>query len=375
MQIAQLLKSSLRSSSAPAIACFVVFNLAYELLVTTPGEELYDANLRQNSDLFRLVQSDIKSDILFSGSSVIEIPLALLDGEHSYVAKPILPAKILSEQVGKPLTVRTYSIEAGLISDQFLLMRELIRLGKAPHMVILTLVPRDFSDARLPSPEQSDTFRSLMTLRDLPIAPMYLHGFQQNAWFIWRRLVPLYRFRFVISSSLIAFLQRLYFPLLPAVPSHASATTIATPAQIPSDKPVEDENAVRFKKSYEEYVFAYSLMPKTNLHLIEYDFLHHLMQLMSANGIYFIVVNMPLTEMNKKLLPLNFYDSYISQIQSAAKQENAPFLNLDSNNRFELPDYYDAAHLNASGARKLLEAIRPYVRDKFARQDLSGSKQ
>jgi hypothetical protein len=373
VQIVQLLKSSLRSSSAPAIACFIVFNLTYAILVSRPGEELYDANLRQNSDLFRLLQSDNKVDVVFSGSSVIEIPLSLLDGEHQYIAKPVLPAKILSEQDGKNISVRTYAIEAGLISDQYLLMRELIRLRKAPNMVILALVPRDFSDARLQSPEQSDTFRSLVTLSDLDITPLFLHGFQQNVWFIWRRLVPLYRFRFVISGSITAVLKRLYFPLLPQVPVQ-SPVDVSTGVG-PANKLVStDETAERFRKSHDEYVNAYSLLNKTNLHLIEYDFLHRFMHLMNASGTYFIVLNMPLTEMNKQLLPPQFYDSFVSEVQSSAKEANAPFVNLDSSKLFELPDYYDAAHLNASGARKLLDAIGPYVRNKFSPQGQSDRK-
>jgi hypothetical protein len=72
---------------------------------------------------------------------------------------------------------------------------------------------------------------------------------------------------------------------------------------------------------------------------------------------------MPLTELNKRLLPDGLYHSYIGEVESCCRDEQIPCINLDGAVGFEEGDFHDGAHLGADGARKVLDALAPQIKE------------
>jgi hypothetical protein len=77
------------------------------------------------------------------------------------------------------------------------------------------------------------------------------------------------------------------------------------------------------------------------------------------------VVNMPLTPVNRALMPVGFYDRYREQVSSLVKQygTNTKLIDLGQSPIFKDHDYWDTAHLNNLGGHKLLGQIESPVID------------
>ncbi len=349
-------RTGLKSPSAVAICSFILVNALFSLMVLLTEGELYDTNLLQNREVFKLIQTQADScDVLFMGSSVIEVPLSLLDGVFEYVSSPKKAQELLSTGCKQEIRVKNLSIEAALISDQFIAIRNLIRTQKAPRIAVLAVVPRDFSDARLPEPEKTDTFKSLVTLSDLEILPIFFNKFDQYAQFTWTRLIPLYRFRTVITTAIAAKLQlfidgqhanqnaRKEQPL----PSNANRTKVG--------------REERFIASLKEYKTAYSLLDKSSAPDAQLQFLRRFCQQCKISDTTCIVLMLPLTKMNRDLLPRGFYEIYSRAVLRSCSEAGVPCIELEHCSNFSDDDFYDGAHLNAEGAKKILKSLIPQI--------------
>ncbi len=82
-----------------------------------------------------------------------------------------------------------------------------------------------------------------------------------------------------------------------------------------------------------------------------------------------IVVNMPLTERNLKILPADFralYEKTIAGICNPARADNnLTYVNLRNDKRFVLNDFRDTAHMRSTGGKKLADLLAPVVIDKL----------
>ena len=74
-------------------------------------------------------------------------------------------------------------------------------------------------------------------------------------------------------------------------------------------------------------------------------------------GSQLLIVNMPLTEANLRLLPLGVYKQYLSQVRTLAEKHQAHFLDLNDGHSFSDKDFSDPVHLNGSGAIKFMNTV------------------
>ncbi len=76
--------------SVTVVALFVFFlsNFILNMLLLSGPSKYMDTNLAQSRDVFAFVDSNVeKPNVAFFGSSVVEVPLALMDNEDEYVGK------------------------------------------------------------------------------------------------------------------------------------------------------------------------------------------------------------------------------------------------------------------------------------------------
>jgi hypothetical protein len=90
---------------------------------------------------------------------------------------------------------------------------------------------------------------------------------------------------------------------------------------------------------------------------IQSTFLDKLLTVAGERKIKPILLNMPLTPENLALMPPGAYERYLDCLRTMANTHNVPLVDLNGDPRFAHSDFYDTAHMNATGGRKLLDAI------------------
>lgn len=317
------------------------------LLLQGPSKYM-DTNLAQSRDVFAFVDSNVeKPDVAFFGSSVVEVPLALMDDEDEYVAIPKSAQASLSQLCNAKKSIYVYAVEAALISDQLLLFNRLLQLNKIGQHNILAVTPRDFGDSRIPAKNLSDTFRSMLLPNDLSLMPLYLDRLDNWTDYVLSRSIFLYKNKFMLSNFIKGFFA-------------GSAITVGgAPCSIPQAKPSLDQ---RFKDSLAEYVQVYDYLEKNDSLKIQTKFLQHLLSFCKKNKIELLLVNFPLTEENRALMKPGFYEKFSANLAKIAGDNSTPYIDLSSNSNFSGHDvFYDSAHLNKLGGQRLIEVLAPQL--------------
>jgi hypothetical protein len=88
-----------------------------------------------------------------------------------------------------------------------------------------------------------------------------------------------------------------------------------------------------------------------------------------SKNVPLVVVNMPLTERNLKILPADFravYEKTVADVCSpTAKGSNIAYVNLRHDQQFQLQDFRDTAHMRSTGGKKLADLLAPVVVSKI----------
>jgi hypothetical protein len=74
-----------------------------------------------------------------------------------------------------------------------------------------------------------------------------------------------------------------------------------------------------------------------------------------------MLVDMPLTAVNRNLLPPIFWASYKGGLKAACAENEAKYLDLSADKLFDNSDFVDTVHLNAGGGIKLIDKIADTV--------------
>ena len=93
----------------------------------------------------------------------------------------------------------------------------------------------------------------------------------------------------------------------------------------------------------------------------ELDYFSALLSYTKQEDIKVMVVDMPLTAINRALLPPVFWTSYKTGLKAACAQAGARYLDLSADPSFVLADFVDTVHLNAGGGTKLIDKIAETV--------------
>lgn len=337
-----------RSVTVVALFVFLLSNIILNIMLMQGPSKYMDTNLVQSRDVFAFVDSAAaKPDVAFFGSSVVEVPLALMDNEDQYVSIPKEAEAELSNLCKTKKSIHAFTIEAGLISDQLLLFNRLLQLGKIGQHNVLAVIPRDFGDSRIPAKNLSDTYRSMLLPSDLSLLPLYHDKLDDWTNFVLAKSIFIYKNKFALSNYLKGFCTSIV-----AFLDHAKAS--ALPA-----KPTVDE---RFQNSLKEYVQVYDYLENNDSLKTQMTFLHRLLSFCKENKIELILVNLPLTQENRALMKPGFYQKFGDDLAKIAGENSTTYLDLSLNSDFAGHDvFHDSAHLNKLGGQRLIEALATHL--------------
>jgi len=114
--------------------------------------------------------------------------------------------------------------------------------------------------------------------------------------------------------------------------------------------------STELKDNTHEYYLRYNpFKPKTFNNQVSY--FEKFLQKQQKLRVKVVLVNIPLTEKNMKLLPPSSYAKYILAMNSLATKYGATIVDLNRDPNFSTSDFFDTAHLNGFGSEKLFQVL------------------
>lgn len=90
------------------------------------------------------------------------------------------------------------------------------------------------------------------------------------------------------------------------------------------------------------------------------EFLMDLLQTCTKRNIHVILVGMPLTVENRELLPTHVHQAFTQKLARLAIESGQKFVDFNGG-EFQTSDFLDSAHLNETGAHKLIDRLAPMI--------------
>src|SRR4030095_4928011 len=353
-------RSKLRTAAVWALAIFIAINAA---LISRSSKEKWSIDRVTGTGSIELALTDFyalkqRPSVVLLGSSLMMFPFWSLDREidphlpdifHHHASRYMEGQ--LTEHGWQEPRVFSFAICGQMLSDAYIYLSELLREDKKPDWIVYGIAPRDFSDRDLSAPTATMTFKRLVGLENLgKYAYLYLPGWQDKADFVAAHACFFYGKRWRLQQEVQKAVNKAY-GLLGFNPSSPAAA-----GETHRGFTLDGSPEFRWQSSTNEYRRRYRNIEGKDLD-VQMGFLEKLLVLCQERGIRVMLINMPLTETNRSLLPAGFYSGFRSRIARLADRPGVTFLDLGESPDFVRADYWDTAHLNHSGARKLLPHI------------------
>lgn len=407
--LSRSLLSGLRAALTSTLALTCIFLTAANWTIATvkPLKYLNTSGftpLDQNplvSKLPEFIHSQENPDILLLGSSLTLIPAVRCDDElagtksrydsgyrRNYIncySKAETLKLGLEKQLGQPLQIRNLGVIASMFSDHELILEKALKAGKKPRLVICCTAPRDFLDNYRAVVEQTPVFQVLSDLSNLQdlsqrgaSLPELANRALEQAWHYYQVRAD---YRTVACAATAKFLGH------PRDLYQAKQSRDAAAALCPVGN---DDDAIeiglmdkRNKPDYKEPANTLADLPtykqvyqpvNCKLFEIQSSYLTKLLKLCQTNHISALIVNMPLTEANKKLLPDDAWCKYKSFLDSTTQRYNASYLDADQPGVYSMADFEDSCHMNSRGGRKFYKMLIEKVAASQCRQSLAANR-
>lgn len=357
------------------IVLFFVFNfvlLLWQPLSKVKPESLPSAHTWTYWASKEFLSQAHHSDVVICGSSVMMHPIARVEAEHSnknvdYVLNhqsSYLADTLESSLDLKDLHCFSFALPGSMVSDDYMVVRSLLLGKNKPEVIVLGLTLRDFIDSGVTCPGATPPFRYLKRFTDID-------DFVDLAMpQIWQRF-DYFLGKFVYFNGKKMDLQTLlsddakralepifkkYFADCRLVEMDPSRNTPANlrgemePGMMivgPHEQARYDDNTAEYRKRYKRND------PK--MFEIQSKFLERLLSEAAKNAVPVVMVNVPVTEQNHRLMPAGAYEKYLSRVRELATKYGVDFIDPSDKVKFEQADFYDSVHMNADGGRKLLD--------------------
>jgi hypothetical protein len=258
-----------------------------------------------------------------------------------------------------------YNLAAGgaLISDAYLLLFHYLHRHHKPSVVVLDCAPRSFNDTGVNEPAATPVFDCCFQIQDFAeLHKDYLKDTNAKANYVLSKVFFLYHHRKWLSESAQECLVQ---PIIDA----AQVTQSKTPTKIAQQRaklsvpnrmeqvPTREttKESLRMANSLQEYKDRYKWMTRYALGP-QLRFLERIEELCADKQIKLIIVNMPLSKENRKLLLEGFYDSYRADVAKTVRSP-AVFIDLALSEDWPASCYHDSVHLNERGGARLNKVI------------------
>jgi len=311
-------------------------------------------------------------NVVLMGSSLMMIPTNLYEADYlnqnvdvAVHCRSKYLENLLGAAIAPRVTCFNFALPGSMISDDYMVERALMQGERKPRVIVVGLTLRDLIDSHCPCAASTSAFQFFQ--RFTPVDD--LMAIATPEW--WQRLAYLPATWLYVSGKKLE-LQAALGDLVARMVAPLASPRVM---QCPSDK-VAQGNGVAAKLSRAEsraFVLRphepWSFEDNTNEYRKRFGsgnekqfecqvaFLHRFLADAQAENIRVLVVNMPLTQANIKLMPTGYYEKYLAVTASACTEYGANWLDLNRRGGFPADDFRDTAHMNSAGGKRLLDSI------------------
>lgn len=334
-------------------------------------------------DRFQLDQSDVLNvikayrnepsppDVALLGSSLIEVPT--IEAAAIAANKPVdrlthhrcdYFEKELSTQIGYRPTIVSLAVGGEMVSDAYLLSKRLLVGQRAPRAIIYGIGPRDFQDNLMPGVDSSDTFKLLSAVDDLPdlllskqLSPeTKLALTVENLSGFWSNRTQLASFT---SQSLANTVTPLFPEMKRSVSEAPKRTDVRTfiAGMIAPGQAVwhpDDEYMLQ------NYLARYNPIAPSQIET-QLGYFQRLIQLCKERKIPIMIANMPLGDINRKVMAPGFYEKFLVDTQKICREQNVPYIDLNVAPLASKENFLDTVHLNPTGSALLFSMMSKQI--------------
>ncbi len=395
-------KSVIKRSLFCALSIFAVINVGLAQFsameqrksAKAPGGDFWTNPVLIDAAIAEFKAQKPPAKVVLLGSSLVMFPFWAMDAsfEHKisdiahYHKSAALEAALAKSGVGQ-VPIFSLASAGQMSSDTYLYVNEFLKGDTKPEVLVWGIAPRDFSDSNVKTPTSTVSFQQIVGLQNfIAYSKTFMPRFEDKAEFVANHSCFLYGRRWRLQKEVDKGIERV-------------SQTIARLATFGSAKPVEkavqyapakaqlaapikrataggaissaEANALlfaatveqRWKSSAKEYAGRYKGIADRDL-TVQMACLDKTLKICQDRGIKVVIVNMPLTASNQKLMPEGFYNRFSAEVvKTTAKYSNAvTYLDASHNAVFDDSDYWDTVHMNHKGGAKLLTEIVPTIK-------------
>ncbi len=376
-KIEETLKNGRHSVFNVAFAIFVVTNL---LLSFSPPIEFDKFNFPYKGWAWwtfnDLRKSGDEHNVALLGSSLMVS--AVNNADAMYLQKPLNLAnyhnavfldKLLVNKFGGQFKTYNLAAPGQMPSDAYMSLHAMLKTHQRPDVVVYGVAPRDFYDSSMASPVDTEPYKFLHRLVNLDDSwnKLFKSPFDKLN-FILERDCFLYGNALDISMIVCEKWDQTlnkFFPaptgknmftywdrvkLLPAYKAgEIHPLAVVCHPQKPGEPAEFVDNTPEYKERYRD--------PDIKNYKIQHYFLLKLVELCKRERIELVVVNMPITLDNIRVLGSYRYMGYVNALRQMSKDHKVPAFDLNDFALYSKSDYHDGVHLNAYGAKKLFKQL------------------
>jgi hypothetical protein len=313
-------------------------------------------------------------DIVLLGSSLMMSPLhggdAVMSGRPQNVTshhRSSLLESELEKRFGRRYSTFAFALGGEMVSDAYVISDSLLTGKKKPKVIVYGIAPRDFMDHALPSAASTEIFKYMKRIGDLSaidseaynspveraenylskISFAYKHRadflYLQSRWAkaLFRQMG--YKEMEVVNSPL--HVRKQAFTELPE--DNGPTSLFVDPPELPQEE---------YVANLDEYRFRYRKINQKQFDS-QTNFLRRLLGLARKENIALVLVNMPLTEDNIKLMPGSFYSDYLAKVKSLSAENGAIVIDLNRPDLFPQKYFSDSVHLNRRGGAHFMAVL------------------
>ena len=302
--------------------------------------------------------------VLLLGSSLIKTAAANTDSVDcqtkviSDYNKAAFFQEALKEKLGSGVDVLSLAMQGCMASDYGLILRKSVELGKLPEFVVCCTAPAEFLSNDQPVVKNTYVHQCLLTYQfpqgeapwtvaynnlERAYAPHSLDAVERVLTYSRRNLCayltvntghPLDIYSAVQRNNAAAQLKAAK-PQEPVVHQSADKTQFWDLAHY--DMRYNPPNAALFKEHMQNF--------------------EAMLKLCHDHGIPIVVVNMPITDVNKKLIKPWVLKKYYDKMSEITSRYKITYWDMDRPNAYAISDFQDSTHLNREGGKKFFSAL------------------
>lgn len=314
-------------------------------------------------------------NVAFLGSSLMLVPLAGVDAD--YLNRRLDGAQHhhsayfednFKRATGVKIDTFNFALPGEMPSDAFMIT-DFILGKKRPNVVVYGVGPRDFTDNLLPSPASTDPFRFLSRFKDVsPNASLLMPDWQERFSFELGKLFYLYGQRTDLVRNFMDLSNSTLGPVVALPPGTKPISEddrhLLIPEYMPTElkkntaffRPTTPAERTNFADNLAEYKRRYAKLKKQTFET-QLAFFKKGLTSAKLSGIHPVIIAMPITDLNRQLLPDSTWNLYRGAVRDAAQAEGATFIDLSESPDFVRGDFSDTVHLHSGGGQKLLDKV------------------